>query len=104
MKVTIVTPFGTFEDCVISLSEYKYGGTYIKLFSEIGEPICTATAWAPETPLLPSNHCLIKNYSENEGVLQSLVKAGAIEDTGKTVPTKHTHLHVCKLAKEFINE
>lgn len=33
--------------------------------------------------LLPENRVVVKDYSENEGMLDALVEAGGVEDTGQ---------------------
>ena len=40
---------------------------------------------------------LIKDYSENRGVLEVLTRARVLEDTGRTYPTGMTVVHVCRL-------
>lgn len=64
--------------------------------SEDGCPYCMATINLPEVQLL-ENEVIIKDYSENEGILHSLVKADIIEDTGKTASSGYTYGNVCKL-------
>ena len=66
--------------------------------AETGEPYCTATVNMPEVPLA-EGEVLIKNYSENEGVLAALVAAGVVEDTGRRVDAGYAGagVAVCKL-------
>ena len=47
--------------------------------AENGEPIATATVNLPELPL-KEGQCFIKNYSENEGMVNALVAAGLVEE------------------------
>ena len=61
-----------------------------------GEPMATATVNIPQVPL-ERNEVIIKDYSENEGMLETLVKAGIVEDTGKVVETGFVVCNICKL-------
>ena len=66
-----------------------------------GEPVTTATINIPEVPL-ESNEVIIKNYSENEGILDSLVKAKIVKPTGKTVKTGFVECSICELLEGSI--
>lgn len=48
-----------------------------------GEPVSTCTVNIDE--FLSSKEVVIKNYSENEGMLDFLIKEGIVKDTGKRV-------------------
>lgn len=60
-----------------------------------GEPITTATVNLPGENL-GDNETFIKNYAENEGVLESLIAAGIVEDIGRTVETGFVEAAVCR--------
>jgi len=69
--------------CRLIQERYKFGGTCISLVDTAdGFPVGTATVWIqgyePATP----NHVLIKDYSENEGMLNALLEGGVIKRTG----------------------
>jgi len=61
-----------------------------------GEPIATATVNLSDTPLA-SDEVIVKDYSENEGMLDTLLKAGVVELTGRTVSTGFVTCPVCVL-------
>ena len=61
-----------------------------------GEPIAMATVNIPECPL-GVDEVIIKDYSENEGMLECLLKAGIIELTGVRVQTGFVECPVCVL-------
>ena len=63
-----------------------------------GEPYATATVNLPGEPLL-QRQVFIKNWSENAGILEALIDASIVEDTGTTVATGFVHAHVCNLLK-----
>jgi hypothetical protein len=85
-------------DCRLRIGRYPAGGAVaLQLVSECGrEPIATATVNVPEIDV-PPGLVLIKDYSENEGMLASLTKAGVVQPTGRTVPVGYCHAHVCRL-------
>lgn len=49
-----------------------------------GSPVGVATINVPETNLKP-NEVVIKDYSENEGLLDVLVSAGIVIPTGRVI-------------------
>jgi len=81
-------------DCDIELHEYLANKqTAIQLIiadtdnnanksSELGEPMCMATVCL-QNHLFKKHETAIKNYSENEGILDVLVDAGIVRPTGK---------------------
>ena len=82
-------------ECQVKASKYHDGNTKLQLVSNQGEPVATATVIAPIS--LPANQVIIKNYSENEGMLEALVAANIVEPTGQTVPVGRTVGHICNL-------
>lgn len=63
---------------------------------EFEERWCTATTNIPEIELA-DNEVVIKNYSENTGMLEALVAAGIVRDTGKRARGGHLVLPICEL-------
>lgn len=62
--------------CEVVLAEYRNGGTSISLIDkENGEPVATASAWIEG---LDQDEIAIKDYSENTGMLRSLVNYGIV--------------------------
>lgn len=63
-----------------------------------GAAVATATVNVPEAnPRLGIGAVLIKDYSENEGMMAALEEAGIAADTGKTIPTGFTHARIARL-------
>ena len=60
------------------------------------EPLFTATVNLPPEPLQP-NEVIIKNYSENEGMLDALVDAGIVKTTGRIIQSGFVTCHVATL-------
>ena len=64
-------------ECDVVFDQYENGRTAIRL-TENGSPFATATINDPDTWLEPGQ-VLIKNYSENGGMVDALVNAGIVE-------------------------
>jgi len=64
-------------ECDVVFGEYENGRTAIRL-TENGSPFATATINDPDMDL-KSNEVIIKNYSENNGMVDALVEAGVVE-------------------------
>lgn len=74
---------------------YANGSKALTLCTDEYEPLCTATV---ALDVLPSDGCVfIKDWSENEGIASSLVSAGIIKLTGRTIPTGYVEALEAKL-------
>lgn len=84
--------------CSVHYSSYAHGGTTAMLLvdAETGEVIVYASVNIEDYPL-KDGQILIKNWSENAGVLEALVEAGIVRDTGKVVPTGYVVANLCDL-------
>jgi len=83
--------------CVLKFGQYHNGRTGIELVSEKdGSPVAVATVNIPDV-YLDKDEVIIKNYSENEGMLDTLVNAKIVEPTGRKVHTGFVECDVCKL-------
>jgi hypothetical protein len=87
-------------EALLEFSKYTSGDrkAMVILDPVTHETICIPTVNIPEAKLA-KNEILIKDWSENEGVLQTLVENGIVKDTGKTVKTGFVNAHVCELLK-----
>lgn len=85
-------------DCWLIQSQYGYGGSpALQLIdAQDGEPVATCTVNMPDYNLAEGEIC-IKDYSENEGMLDFLVKEGIVEDTGKRLQSGYVTIPVCRL-------
>lgn len=80
--------------------KYKNGRTALELIeAETGEPYAVATVNIPEV-LLTEDELLIKDYSENQGILDFLVQNRIVRLTGKGVESGFVWLPVCELLPE----
>ncbi len=84
-------------DCVIQSQHYRNNRIALSLVDATdGERIATATVNIPEMPL-EDGEIFVKDYSENEGMLDALVAAGICQPTGKFVENGLVKIPVCKL-------
>ena len=82
----------------LHVTEYAHDGSPALCGNDpvTGEPLWKATVCIPDNP--PEDGCVwIKNYSENEGVLDALQRAGVIEFTGRFAQVGHAHAFECAL-------
>ena len=59
-------------------------------------PFAKATVYA-EGANLEEDEVVIKDYSENEGILALLIKEGIVNKPHATIPLGHAEGHVCQL-------
>jgi hypothetical protein len=83
--------------CTVEFRRYRHGGAMgIQPFdAEDGCPVATATV-NPERPI-PAGHVAVKSWSENAGMLEALIGARLVEDTGQRIPCGYTSAALCRL-------
>ena len=92
------------EPVVIVIDKYTNNGRpAISLFATDGEPIARVTVNIPDAPL-GKREILIKDYSENEGILNWMVASGLVEDTGKVIPAGHAVVNIVRMTPKLIWE
>lgn len=85
--------------CVLKFGQYSNGRTAIELKDSVsGSPVAVATVNVPDV-YLEKDEVIIKDYSENEGMLDTLVEAGIVQPTGRKVKSGFVECEVCKLVK-----
>jgi len=91
--------FGGFRCEVHALSYASGGGTALCLIDgRDGGRVAVATVNVEGvSELLPANEILIKDYSENAGMLAVLEEAGIVEDTGRAVRTGYAEAPIARL-------
>lgn len=95
--ITHKSPFG--EDYRLSLQFAKYanGQTAIRLWDlSDGFPYATATVCV-EDHLLKEDEVAVKDYSENAGILESLIEGGIVEHPHAFIQSNYVKIPVCKL-------
>jgi len=84
----------------VELGKYANGRTRINLIDDSdNEPYCTATTNLPDVLLL-DNEVFIKDYSENEGVLDFLTTNNIVIATDKWATSGFVDVQVCTLNPE----
>ena len=73
--------------------------TAISIVNPMEGPMCKCTVNIPDVKL-EDDEVLIKDYSENEGVLGDLINAKVISSSIEQIPTGHVYVHKCKLLWE----
>ena len=86
-------------NCFVEWKQYSNGRPALTLRQiETGEPIAVASINLPHEALEP-DEIFIKDYSENEGMLDALVKAEIIFPLHCRVPVGHTTAALCRLVE-----
>jgi hypothetical protein len=93
MKIDLV--HASYDNCTIKLTKYISGDPALLIMKD-GMPLMRASVII-EDIALEDNYILIKNWSENTGILQFLTANNIVEDTGDTIATGFCEANVCKL-------
>lgn len=90
--------FNDFKCLVNTQDTYLNGAIAIQLYEEgTGEPVAHATINVMQG-LIKQDEVVIKDYSENEGMLEALVKAGVVSEPLRFIPISgFVNAPVCKL-------
>ena len=85
---------------IVNKTQYADGNTALTAIDPIShEPAGTLTVNIPETTL-NANHVWIKDWSENEGVLNALIESKLVENLNVTYPQGFCEAHLVKLTLE----
>ena len=80
----------------LKFSTYRSGQTRMDLIGFTEGPIATCTVALVDQP--PAEGCVwIKDYSENEGMLEMLEKAGVVQRTGRVTVSGYVTIPEAKL-------
>jgi hypothetical protein len=94
----IKTKYLNHSNCQLSFGKYQDGSTALLIRSSQGEPLIKVTSYLPEV-ILEEDQIIVKDYSENEGILQCLIELEIIEELEDLDPitSGFAILNVCKL-------
>ena len=85
------------ETYILHISRYQSNNqTSLQLLTEEGLPFMTITKNI-EHVILEEDEVIIKDYSENEGILQALIKENVIAKPHETINSGYVKLHICQL-------
>jgi hypothetical protein len=76
--------------------KYRNGQNSIQLF-DVEEQMPYAVASVAIDEPLQKDEVAIKTYSENQGILETLLSAGIINQPHRTVSTGYVRIPICKL-------
>ena len=76
-------------------TQYALGGIALQAYCEDG-PYMTCTVCIPEVDL-KEHEVIIKDYNENAGILEALVRAGIVSKPIGIVFVGYAYAHVCLL-------
>lgn len=96
-SITINMPFNTYENCELHWAKYNNNNRpALRIFLPTGEPLLTASVNVPEANI-PEDHILIKDWSENAGILDELIRHNIVENTHNIVSCGFAVAHLCKI-------
>ncbi len=102
MKVFKINSYGKEYEVTVKLSKYSNDRIAIQLDdAEDGMPYATATVNMPNV-LLEYDEVLVKDYSENEGMLEFLIKNNIVTPTMQGVHAGHVWLPVATVNDESV--
>ncbi len=89
--------------CTVDFRNYENGRIAIWLtVKRTGEDAAVATVNIPNFPL-KDDEVIIKNYSENEGILDVLIQAGVVSESFDKADSGYISADVCKLLYSKLN-
>lgn len=100
-----ITNWGTEYDCFLEYDAEKHHIQMYSIDPDDGfvEPFMTVTAIPAGACLMPG-FVAIKNYSENEGILQKLIELRVVDNPIGRIPAGFTHLDYCKVHPRTIRK
>jgi hypothetical protein len=102
MKTFKLNAHGNTYDVSVKLSKYDNDRTAIQLTDvSDGMPYATATVNMPNV-LLEDNEVLVKDYSENEGMLEFLIRNNIVTPTMQGVHAGHVWLPVATVNDQSV--
>ena len=99
--IDITTKYRLYENCHLIFGRYSNARVAIQIYRDY-QLIAKATVNIPEAKL-NDDEVLIKDYAENQGILQSLINNKIITNTGNVIATGFTAVNVCKLTAKALD-
>lgn len=78
---------------------YQNGRIALRYHDEMGQPVATITTNIPTQPL-DEGEVIVKNWTENEGILDYLVDEEILSEPDRHVRTGHVEAPVCDVLIE----
>lgn len=91
-------------NCYVVFTRYRDNDRIAILLKDTSdsEPVATATINLPDVPL-ENDEVIIKDYSENEGMVECLAEAGIITSVVDWVKTGFVKAPICRLNTNLLN-
>jgi hypothetical protein len=84
----------------VSPEEYQHGGLAVQLMDELDGELYATDSIHVRGVRLAQDEFIFKTYSENDGLLESMLDAGIVEETGRSVELGFTGPQpICRLVK-----
>lgn len=81
--------------CYAKIRPYNNGHVYMHLHDcQDDQPIARVSLMIDEIPIVP-NMIIVKSYSENDGMYESLLKAGIVKPCERKYPIGNVFAHIC---------
>jgi len=101
MNIYLKTRYAYCPNAFVRWAQYGNGNIAIRLMLPSGAPLMTATV-NPSVPLA-LDEVAVKNWSENEGAEESLIRAGVIEGAPvRTMNLNHVKINIYKLTPDAL--
>lgn len=85
----------------VSTNAYTHGGLVVQLIDELYKEQYATVSIYVRGVRLADDEFVFKTYSENEGLLESMLKAGIVEETGRSVVLSFGEPQpICRLIKQ----
>lgn len=95
-EFTFQTKFGSSYQVHLTVGKYRNGQTSLQLIDAVdGTPVATASVSLPDIDL-DENEIIVKDYSENEGMLDFLLENNIVEMRSEYLEVGY---HICSVVK-----
>lgn len=96
--MTFKTKYGEYPNCEFKTGQYGNGNLALQVESLDEGPICTCTVNPDE--VVTHDAIAVKNYSENEGMVDTLTEMGLIGEELYSIPSGFVSIPVHKLTEK----
>jgi hypothetical protein len=100
MKFNLKTEFSEYKNCHFEVGRYaNNGGIAISIVTET-EPIAHVTVNIGKLP--KENLIAVKNYEENEGILEEMQRIGLVKEVVGVAPSGFVHIPICEYDEKVL--
>jgi len=100
--MNIKLSFAEYSNCYIKIQKYSNGQPALVIYQD-GEVLLKASVNV-QNYIPPKGFICIKNWSENEGILESLIENQVIDPPQVFIPSGFVEVPVCKLKGAYNEE